>query len=49
MLIFGCISVLLDDFKKTRIYGELKEEALDSTVCRTRFVIGYGPVVRQTV
>jgi len=40
---------LLDDFKKTRRYGELKEEALGSTVCRTRFGIGYGPVVRQTV
>jgi hypothetical protein len=40
---------LLDDFKKTRRYGELKEETLDGTVCRTRFEIGYGPVVKQTV
>jgi hypothetical protein len=26
----------------------LKEEALDRTLWRTRFVRGYGPVVRQT-
>jgi hypothetical protein len=29
-------------------YWELKEEALDRTLWRTRFGRGYGPVVRQT-
>jgi hypothetical protein len=28
---------LLDDLKETRGYRKLKEEALDCTVCRTRF------------
>jgi hypothetical protein len=31
-----------------RLHWKLKEEALDRTVGRTRFGIGYGPVVRQT-
>jgi hypothetical protein len=39
---------LLNDIKGKRTYWKLKEEALDRTVCRTRFGIGYGPVVRQT-
>ena len=39
---------LLDDLKETRIYWELKEEALDRTLWRTRFGSGYGLVVRQT-
>ena len=39
---------LLKDLKETRRYCNLKEEALDCTVMRTRFGRGYGPVVRQT-
>jgi hypothetical protein len=39
---------LLDDLKEKRRYWKLKEEALDRTLWRTRFGIGYGPVVRQT-
>jgi hypothetical protein len=39
---------LLDDLKEKRRYWELKEEALDSTLWRTRFGRGYGPVVRRT-
>jgi hypothetical protein len=39
---------LLDDLKEKRGYCELKQEALDLTVWRTRFGRGYGPVVRQT-
>jgi hypothetical protein len=39
---------LLDDFKENRRYCKLKEEAVDRTLWRTRFGIGYGPVVRQT-
>jgi hypothetical protein len=34
---------LLDDLKEKRRYWKLKEEALDRTVWRTRFVRGYGP------
>jgi hypothetical protein len=37
----------LDDLKETRIL-EIEEEAPERTVWRTRFVRGYGPVVRQT-
>jgi hypothetical protein len=40
---------LVDDLKERRGYWELKEEALDCTVWRTRFGRGYGLVVRQTV
>jgi hypothetical protein len=40
---------LLDDLKEKRRYWELKEEALDHTLWRTRFGRGYGPVVRQTI
>jgi hypothetical protein len=39
---------LLDYLKAKRGYWKLKEEALDRTVWRTRFVSGYGRVVRQT-
>jgi hypothetical protein len=39
---------LMDDLKEKRRYCKLKEEALDSTLWRTRFARGYRPVVRQT-
>ena len=39
---------LLDDLKERRGYSHLKEEALDSTMCRARFGRDIGPVVRQT-
>ena len=39
---------LLDDLKERRGYSHLKEEALDRTMWRARFGIGFGPVVRQT-
>ena len=39
---------LLDDFKGTRGYWKLEEEALYDTVWRTHFESGCGPVVRQT-
>jgi hypothetical protein len=39
---------LLDDLKEKRRRWKLKEEALDRTLWRTRFVRGYRPVVRQT-
>jgi hypothetical protein len=39
---------LLDDLKEKRRYWNLKEEALDCILWRTRFGRGYGPVVRQT-
>ena len=38
---------LLDDLKDRRGYYHLKEEALDRTMWRNRFVRGAGPVVRQ--
>jgi hypothetical protein len=37
---------LLEDFKETRKHWKMKEEALDRTLCRTRFGRGYGPLVR---
>jgi hypothetical protein len=37
---------LLDDLNEIREYWKLKEEALDLTLWRTRFVRGRGPVVR---
>ena len=40
---------LPDYVKGTRRYWKLKEEALDRTLWRTRFVRGYGPIVRQTM
>ena len=36
---------LLDDLKDRRGYCQLKEEALDRTMWRNRFVRGFGPVV----
>jgi hypothetical protein len=39
---------MLDGLKEKRRYWELKEEALDRTLWRSRFGRGYGPVVRQT-
>jgi hypothetical protein len=39
---------LLDDLKEKKSYCQLKKEALDRTLWRTRFGRGYGPVVRQT-
>ena len=38
---------LLGDLKERRGYCQLKEEALDLTMCRARFGRGFGPVVRQ--
>jgi hypothetical protein len=40
---------LLDDSKETIGYRKLEEEAPDSSLWRTDFGRGYGPVVRQTV
>jgi hypothetical protein len=39
---------LLDDLKGKRGYWKFKEEVLDSTLWRTCFGRGCGPVVRQT-
>jgi hypothetical protein len=39
---------LLDNREDTRGYWELEEEALDSTMWRTRFGRGCGLVIRQT-
>ena len=39
---------LFDDLKEKRVSWKLKEEALDHTVCWTRFGRGYAPVVRLT-
>ena len=36
---------LLDDLKDRRGYCQLKEQALDRTMWRNRFVRGFGPVV----
>ena len=38
---------LLDDLKDRRGYCHLKEEALDRTVWRNCFGVGFGPVIRQ--
>jgi len=40
---------LLDDLKEMKRDRKLKEEALDRSVWRTRFGIGYGYVVTDTV
>ena len=40
---------LLDDFKETREYSTLKEEALDRSLWRKSFGRGRGLVVRQTI
>ena len=45
----GRRSKQLLDLKQKTGYWKFKEEALDRTVRRTRFGIGCGPVVRQTV
>jgi hypothetical protein len=39
---------LLDDLKERTRYSNLKEEALDRTMCRARFERGFAPFVRQT-
>jgi hypothetical protein len=39
---------LLDDLKERRGNSHLKEDVLDRTMWRARFVRGFGPVVRQT-
>jgi hypothetical protein len=39
----------LDDLQEKTEYWKLNEEALDRTLCRTRFGRGCGPVVRQTI
>jgi hypothetical protein len=39
---------LLDDLKERRGCSHLKEEAVDRTMWRARFVRGFGPVIRQT-
>jgi hypothetical protein len=44
----GRCKLPLGDLKERRRYCELKEEALDGTVWRTRFGRGRGPVVTQT-
>ena len=38
---------LLDDLKERGKYSHLKEEALDRTMWRARFVRGFGPVVSR--
>jgi hypothetical protein len=40
---------LLDDLKERKGYYHLKEEALDRTMWKARFVRGFGPVVRQPI
>jgi hypothetical protein len=40
---------LLDDLKDKTGYRHLKEEALDRTMWRRRFVGGFGPAVRQNI
>jgi hypothetical protein len=37
---------LPDNMKEPRIHRKLKVEALDRTLCRSRFARGYGPVVK---
>ena len=39
----------LDDRKKTKGHWNLKKNAPDCTLWRTRFERVYGPVVRQTI
>jgi hypothetical protein len=39
---------LLDDLKERTGCWELKQEAVDRSLWRTRFGRGYGPVIRQT-
>jgi hypothetical protein len=42
----GRLKQLLDNVAERR-YWNLKEEALDRTLCRTRLGRGYGPVARD--
>jgi hypothetical protein len=37
----------LDDLKEGMGYSHLKEEALDRTIWRAGFGLGFGPVMRQ--
>jgi len=37
---------ILYDLKEIRRHWKLKKEALDRSICRTRFGGGHGPVVR---
>jgi hypothetical protein len=37
-----------DYFKENRNYWKLREEVLDRTVRRTRFVRGCGPIAKET-
>jgi len=46
--LIAMIDILLDGLKRKRRFYEWKEEAIARTLWRTRFGIGYGPVVRQT-
>jgi hypothetical protein len=39
--------LLLGDVKEVRGYRKLKEEALDRTQWRTRFIRGCGPVAKK--
>ena len=39
---------LLDDLKEKTGYSQLKEEAVDRPMWRTRIGRGFGPVVRET-
>jgi hypothetical protein len=48
LLCLCLFSSLILAYKEKKRYWELKEEALDRTLWRTRFGRGYGPVVRQT-
>jgi hypothetical protein len=43
----GDVSSCWMTLKEGRKYWNLKEEAQDRTLWRTRFEIGYGPVARQ--
>jgi hypothetical protein len=38
---------LLNYLKESRGYSHLKDEAIDRTIWRVRFVRSFGPVVRQ--
>jgi hypothetical protein len=40
---------LKDNLKEKRIYRNLKEQAFDSILWRTRLGRGYGPVTEQTM
>jgi hypothetical protein len=40
---------LLNGLKETRGHRKVKGAALDRTLWRTRFLRGYGPVVRETM